>query len=141
MPCFSGLFSRCDDEIQSLIFVFAEWHFLAKLRLHTDSTLALLRTHTKIVGSELRRFEKHVAPLFNTYELAKETSARHRAQMRKEKTTGKSTPGSSSKRKKAFSLYTYKLHAMGDYADAIEMFGTTDSYSTQIVGHFSSIIC
>ncbi|KAF8595596.1 hypothetical protein BDV93DRAFT_456545, partial [Ceratobasidium sp. AG-I] len=76
---------------------------------------------------------------FNTYKLAKETSTQNRAQVRKEKTTGASTSGSSSKHKKVFSLYTYKLHAMGDYADAIELLGTTDSYSTQIVRNFLSV--
>jgi Tfp pilus assembly protein PilP len=136
MPCFSGLFSRHDDEIQELLFVLAEWHFLAKLRMHTDSTLATLRSVTKVLGSCLRRFEKHIAPSYNTYELAKETAARNRAQVRKNQgnvninTSGKT---STSKRLKTFSLYTFKLHGIGDYADAIELFGTTDSYSTQIV--------
>lgn len=34
---------------------------------------------------------------------------------------------------KLFSLLTYKLHALGDYMWTIQLFGTTDSYSTQIV--------
>ncbi|KAK0492982.1 hypothetical protein EDD18DRAFT_1310769 [Armillaria luteobubalina] len=33
---------------------------------------------------------------------------------------------------KAFNLLTYKNHALGDYVWTIPMFGTTDSYSTQI---------
>ncbi|KAF8228433.1 hypothetical protein L208DRAFT_1291363, partial [Tricholoma matsutake] len=33
---------------------------------------------------------------------------------------------------KLFSLFTYKLHALGDYVRTIWLFGTTDSYSTQI---------
>ncbi|KAG2045389.1 hypothetical protein BDR06DRAFT_1015731 [Suillus hirtellus] len=33
---------------------------------------------------------------------------------------------------KAFNMQTYKLHALGDYVSSIKMFGTTDSYTTQI---------
>jgi hypothetical protein len=136
MPCFSGLFSRYDDEIQMLLFLLAEWHFLAKLRQHTDSTLATLRSVTKALGSCLRRFEKHIAPSYNTYELDKETAARNRAQMRKNQgkvTTNASGKSSTSKRLKTFTLYTFKLHGIGDYPESIRLFGTTDSYSTQIV--------
>jgi hypothetical protein len=37
---------------------------------------------------------------------------------------------------KEFNLNTYKFHSLGDYADAIRRYGTTDSYSTQIVSKF-----
>ncbi|KAK7441705.1 hypothetical protein VKT23_016370 [Stygiomarasmius scandens] len=33
--------------------------------------------------------------------------------------------------KKDFNLFTYKLHALADYADCIRKYGTTDNYSTQ----------
>ncbi|KAI6113494.1 hypothetical protein EV401DRAFT_1890216 [Pisolithus croceorrhizus] len=33
---------------------------------------------------------------------------------------------------KTFNLLTYKIHALGDYADTIHMFGATDSHMTQI---------
>ena len=36
-------------------------------------------------------------------------------------------------KKKTFNLLTYKLHALGDYVQTICLFGSTDSYSTQIV--------
>jgi hypothetical protein len=38
-----------------------------------------------------------------------------------------------SKLRKIFSMCTYKLHALGHYVAAVARFGTTDSYSTQIV--------
>lgn len=137
MPCFSGLFSCYDEEIQRLLFVFVEWHSLTKLRIHTESTLTAptltaLCDATKILGSDIHRFEKNITPSFKTFEFAKETAAHNWAQIRCAPGTTV-TPLSSSKRVKNFSLYTYKLHALGDYADAIERFGTTDSYSTQIV--------
>jgi hypothetical protein len=37
------------------------------------------------------------------------------------------------RRQKSFSLNTYKVHALGDYATTIRRYGTTDSYSTEPV--------
>ena len=34
---------------------------------------------------------------------------------------------------KGFNLNTYKLHSLGDYVETIRRYGTTDSYSTQLV--------
>ena len=36
-------------------------------------------------------------------------------------------------KKRTFSLWTYKLHTLGDYVRTIRALGTTDSYSTQTV--------
>jgi hypothetical protein len=38
-------------------------------------------------------------------------------------------------RKKNFTLNTYKYHACGDYPNTIRRYGTTDSYSTEIVSY------
>lgn len=40
-----------------------------------------------------------------------------------------------SRKPKGFNLNTYKLHSLGDYADTIRQYGTTDSYSTQLVSN------
>jgi uncharacterized protein YdaU (DUF1376 family) len=46
----------------------------------------------------------------------------------------------SSRQPKGFNLNTYKLHSLGDYANTIRQYGTTDSYSTQLVrGVFPSL--
>ena len=37
------------------------------------------------------------------------------------------------RRIKKFNLWTYKYHTLGDYADTIRRYGTTDSYSTEPV--------
>ncbi|KAF8223821.1 hypothetical protein L208DRAFT_1315070, partial [Tricholoma matsutake] len=34
---------------------------------------------------------------------------------------------------KTLNIFTYKFHALGDYVRSIHVFGTTDSYSTQLV--------
>jgi len=39
----------------------------------------------------------------------------------------------SSQQPKDFNLNTYKLHSLGDYANTIRQYGTTDFYSTQLV--------
>jgi hypothetical protein len=49
------------------------------------------------------------------------------------------TSGTSS-RKKKFTLNTYKYHACGDYPNTIRQYGTTDSYSTEIVSYSLSYI-
>jgi hypothetical protein len=52
IPVFDGLFDGEDnDEILQLLFVFAHWHGLAKLRMHTDQTLALLDEATALLGA------------------------------------------------------------------------------------------
>ena len=42
-------------------------------------------------------------------------------------------PTASTKDSKPFNLETYKIHALGDYADHIERFGPTDCFTTQNV--------
>lgn len=50
--------------------------------------------------------------------------------------TPASRPSTSEDPKDKFlNLLTYKIHALGDYVQTIWLFGTTDSYSTQIVKH------
>ncbi|KAF6749073.1 hypothetical protein DFP72DRAFT_852928 [Ephemerocybe angulata] len=100
-----------------------------------------------------------------TTELQREYQARKRREASAEKKrslAGSSSTGSSKKRKlnsgeaevtetekggdgaraqdglraKTLNLMTYKYHAMGDVAPCIRLFGTTDSYSTQIPERF-----
>lgn len=40
--------------------------------------------------------------------------------------------------KKPLNLNTYKNHSIGDYTEAIRMYGTTDSYSTERVNLFNT---
>ena len=113
------------------------WHGLAKLRLHTSTTLAHLQTATKSLGQLLRRFAKITCSAFTTTELPRESAARLRRTTPKK---GKSVPAKTSKGKnkpfrKLFNLLTYKLHALGDYVLAILRHGTTDNFSTQVVRH------
>jgi hypothetical protein len=44
-------------------------------------------------------------------------------------------PRVAGRRRKTFNLSTYALHSLGDYANTIRQFGTTDSFSTEAVSY------
>jgi hypothetical protein len=130
-----------NSRILELLFHVAHWHGLAKLRLHHDIILDILDKLTTTLGSQLRSFQKHTCADFKTYELNKEASARQRRHSKKKtKTETKKTAKmkgkestNPSRKMKSINLVTYKIHALGDYVDTIRMYGTTDSYSTELV--------
>jgi hypothetical protein len=201
-----------------LLFIVAHWHGLAKLRLHTDTTLDILDTLTVSLGKGLREFNQNTCSAFTTRELQREANARSRkqakaAQVRKgqmttdaeissesgkpksttkeavaantkkrKRETGATEPESVNARKhgqsvrsqatvprplvstsqstakvtttravenfpdtmdtgrqrKELNLNTYKHHALGDVANTIRRYGTTDSYSTEPVSVVSN---
>lgn len=137
IPVFEGLLPEpYNSVLLDLLFTLAEWHALAKLRIHTESTLSLLQFGTRSLGQLLRRFKSKVCDSFDTKELPKEEAARGRRHARRR-------PGpnvTAGKKQKPFNWITYKFHALGDYVPAIRWFGTTDSYSTQTVTHLVDMI-
>jgi hypothetical protein len=164
IPVFEGLLPKKHDGIvRKLLFELSTWHGLAKLRLHTESTVNDLETSTTRLGEMLREFSGTVCPAYATYDLPSEEAARVRRKAtaakkveaqasNKEKkkplhgsTIGKKkaeltkskgggpTSQSSSRRRRLFNLVTYKLHALGWYPRAIRLFGASDNYNTQTV--------
>jgi hypothetical protein len=153
IPAAEGLLPEPHNgKLMTLLFRLAEWHALAKLRLHTERTLNLLTQSTATIGKELRSFEEWTQA-FKTVELPREKYTRDRRRQGRRPTsnlasniapslepgpllpqTNPSDARSKAKpMKKLYNLFTYKLHALGDYVQTIRLFGTTDSYSTQIV--------
>ncbi|KAG9085029.1 hypothetical protein FRC07_013478, partial [Ceratobasidium sp. 392] len=145
MPVFDGLLPEvCNEPAQRLIFIFAEWHGLAKLCLHLDETLKIFKDLTINLGVALRSFAKLTEDM-NVRETPKEYA-------RRKKKDGASKARSMTKRTRPnarqnkashqeqgdgrrickLNLNTYKTHALGDYPRAVVDYGTTDSYSTQI---------
>jgi hypothetical protein len=118
--------------VQSLLYKFAQWHALAKLRIHSESTLLFLDETFKNLSRMLRKFRDHTCAAFNTVELPREKAARLRRFAQRSEIHNPS-PESSGARTKKFNLSTYKFHAMGDYVSTIRFFGTTDSFTTQMV--------
>jgi len=114
------------------------WHGLAKLRLHTESTVKALEASTTQLGESLQAFESVTCTAFITRHLPSENAA-----------CGHCTAALASKwthppsrawkttlsvcKECKFNLATYKTHALGDVARAIRMYGTTDSYNTEVV--------
>lgn len=129
-----------------LLFELATWHALAKLRLHTTSTLDALENSTTRLGFIIRKFASTTCEEFVTTELASEEAARGRRKAAKAKKKGEGDKSKSQTkrgkqratssgpvRQRKLNLSSYKMHALGDYAKAIRMFGTTDGISSQIV--------
>jgi hypothetical protein len=136
-----GLFPEEHDAIvQSLLYRFAQWHALAKLRMHTETTLSLLDETFKTLSRQLRKFSDFTCSAFTTLELPKEKAARERKAAREGSRSHNGNAGTGGRKAKKFNLNTYKFHAMGDYVRSIWVFGTTDSFSTQIVRGFEAFV-
>jgi hypothetical protein len=118
-----------------LLFMCAHWHGLAKLRMHTDITLEIMDRITTTLGAEFRSFQTNICSDYMTRELKREEEACHRRQSKNNTTHyAKVQPaGNNGRARKSFNLATYKFHALGDYVEAIQRYGTTDSYSTELV--------
>jgi hypothetical protein len=123
-----------NKQVMKLLFLCSYWHGLAKLRLHTDATLEILDDVTTKLGAAFRNFTDNLCPLFSTQELRREAEARQRRQANKKGKNADSRSGVVATRlSKTFNLQTYKFHSLGDYVRTIKTYGTTDSYSTELV--------
>jgi Sec-independent protein translocase protein TatA len=135
MPVFKGLLPRAIDlQAQRLLFTFATWHALAKLRQHTSATLSKLSDVTSKLGNAMRAFQSSTSNL-EVFETPRELSARQRrAAARAQHRTGSEGSTIQITRKRCeLNLNTFKFHALGDYVSTISQYGTTDSFSTQTV--------
>ena len=129
IPVFEGLLPEPHNEqILQLLFYLAHWHTLAKLRMHSKKTLDILGAQTQITGEQFRFFKENTCTAFDTQELPREADKRYQGEVKKG-----STSRSSACKPKQFNLNTYKFHSLSDYVEHIQMFGTTNSYSTEPV--------
>jgi len=137
---FEGLFPPLHDlTMQCLLFRLSKWHVLAKLRLHTDETLMLLQQSLQRLGDQLRHFQQDTCPAFHTHELPMEAAQRQRKETADLKAGHRKKELCSALLPKSFNLNTYKFHALGNCDRMIQMFGTTDSFTTQVVSCFTYI--
>lgn len=115
----------------TLLYICAQWHALAKLRLHNDFTLDLLEYTTIRLGAHMRTFDRDTCSAISTKELQKEAEARARKE-------GNGKPkGTTSRKPASLGVFTIKFHFLGDYVSSIRKRGTCDSYSTEIVSYTS----
>ncbi|KJA13982.1 hypothetical protein HYPSUDRAFT_150921, partial [Hypholoma sublateritium FD-334 SS-4] len=146
IPAFEGLLEGNDNKrLMKLLYRTAEWHGLAKLRMHTESSLSLLDELTKEFGELMRKFQDLTCAKFSTVELPKERAARRRRQIKRgvpkpvadsdmtDVTPASGTVSECKLLPANLNLSTVKFHFLGDYVQHIRNFGTTDSYSTQLV--------
>ncbi|KAJ3542953.1 hypothetical protein NMY22_g3318 [Coprinellus aureogranulatus] len=167
IPVFEGLFPGDHDRrVQCLLYSMAHWHSFAKLRMHTDGSLAVLDDLTSSLGEDARAFTSQTCSAFDTRELKREYESRKRVEARKgstkstkrqnrrKATTAVNDTGSDivepvrpssfvpdadereGRRERTWNLSTPKFHGLGDVVSYIKRFGTTDSYSTQMSERF-----
>lgn len=149
IPVFEGLLPEPHNtDICTLLYVMADLMSLAKLRLHTEDTLASLEAAITRYGQLIRKFATSTCPAFETVETPREYEARARRTARK---AAKATPvvsvasntprvdavlEQSGKAPKEYNLHRFKLHALGDVPTSIRMFGSLEGYSTMRVRRF-----
>ena len=141
IPTFEDLLEEPHNKhLMKLLYRTAEWHAFAKLRVHTDSTLEHLEMLTKEFGFLMRQFWDLTCLQFRTTELPREVAARNRQQQPAQARV----PSASSESESGFktlNISTIKFHSLGDYVQMIQMFGCTDSFSTQLVWHLQPWLC
>lgn len=103
-------------------------------------TLKELDKTTTLLGQKVKEFQTKTCSAYQTYELPKEAEKRQRAKAKKaskflEKGKQKATvePSKTGSKEATFNTMTYKFHSLGDYVANIKMYGTCDSYSTELV--------
>ena len=129
-----------DKIIRKLLFELATWHALAKLRLHTESTLNALENSATRLGSLLQKFKTDVCSAYATRNLPSEEAARGRRQAAKaQKAGGGAQPPTKTSAKvskfRNFNMETYKLHGFPDYPSSIRAYGVTENTSTKNVSY------
>ncbi|KAJ7163736.1 hypothetical protein C8R46DRAFT_1221491 [Mycena filopes] len=138
IPCVEGLLPEpFNSRLLTMLFRMSEWNVFAKMRMHTTTTLGLFDTSTVVIGRELRSFSATTQAEYKTVELPGETAARARRSARKKaaETPAGSVPAPApavAANEKFLNLLTYKFHALGDYVPTIRLFGTIESFCTQI---------
>ena len=146
IPVFEGLLPPAHEEIlMDLLFELATWHALVKLRLHTESTVVALEHSTQRLGKAIRTFKEKLCAEYTAHELPGDDALHAKGKAKavkrdqvkesvdENKEAGGAKPATKSKKVHELNLKTYKLHALGHYAQAIRSFGPTDGYSTQAV--------
>ena len=130
LPCFEGMFPhKYDGLFQDITFTMATWHGFAKLRMHTDHSVAVFDGFTTVLGQVVRDFSDACDDL-EVYETVREAARR----VRRQAAQGGST---SERKRRAFNMYTYKWHVLTHYPQSIPLIGTLDIASTQKVWNCS----
>ena len=113
-----------------LLFELANFHALAKLRLHTDVTVDLLEVSTDHMYRAMTSFAQTTCAAYDVYERADEVDAR----VRRQRVKDPNAPVDGVRKKVEFNtINTFKYHVLGHYPIYIRIRGPLDNYSTQTV--------
>ena len=121
--------------MHNLLFELCTWHALAKLRMHTETTIRDLEHSTRRLGFIVRDFKRTICAEYQTKELPADNAPRGRHKAALTQLPSQLNKQAGTKPKKQFNLTTYKWHALADYPTAIRRFGPTDGYTTEVVRH------
>jgi hypothetical protein len=124
--------------MHDLLFELCTWHALAKLRMHTETTIRDLEHSTRRLGFIVRDFKRTICAEYQTKELPADNAPRGRRKAARtskmpSRQNKKALKKSEAEKKKKFNLTTYKWHALADYPAAIRRFGPVDGYTTEVV--------
>ncbi|KAI0054212.1 hypothetical protein BV25DRAFT_1817305, partial [Artomyces pyxidatus] len=158
IPAFDGLLPEPHNgRLLKLLFEFAHLHGLAKLEMHTDTTLDVLSEVVRErFADAVNDFQVNTCSQFQTLELEREKSARLRHEEKKANSSKANKPtgqeslsdnasdparqksrSDTARKEKGWNVNTYKFHRLGDYVSTIRNMGVTGSYSTQRVSAVS----
>lgn len=141
MACVEGLLPEpLNSIVLDMFWAYACWHALAKLRLHTETTVDILNDFTQMFGATTRKFALACKDI-NIRELPYEEASRGRREVNLQVKAARKKPPTDSdgktaargSKKKTLNLSTFKFHSLGHYPEAIQRCGTIDNYSTQVV--------
>ena len=129
--------------VLTTLFELCQWHAYAKLRLHSETTLAKFEAATTTLGAAMRSFKRNVCDCWVTKELPSETQSRQRRAARLAgpgQQGGAETAAKVSTKQKIFNLHTYKYHRLADYPQAVRDFGSSDNTTTQPVRYALALL-
>lgn len=115
----------------NLFWELACWHALAKLRLHSETTVQILEAFTTTLGKATRVFATACED-YDTRELPSEEAARGRRELRL-RMKSKAPASRARPKTKKLNISTFKDHNLGHYPWGIRHSGTSDNFSTQTV--------
>lgn len=143
IPAIEGLLPQPHDEnIRKLLLAAVELHSLAKLRLHTEVTLAELASALSKYGALIREFATKTCPCFRTTKTPQELEAAGRRKAKKAaktQSTGQAGPSNARSVKGDnidndievyYSLTRIKLHVLDDWLSNIRSNGTLEGFSS-----------
>ena len=132
IPCFEGLLPlQHNRTVLELLFELANWHALAKLRMHTDVTIDIFESATDHMYAAMRSFSTTTCAAYETLESDAEMASR----IRRARVKNPDAPVDVRRKKKEFTVCdTFKYHHAQHLPRDIRRVGPSDGYSTQTVG-------